>query len=219
MGAFGFVRSPQSEAGEPIARKIRSFANLPEGWHYGEGGPLSKSTIDAALDLASFLVPSVTNRIDAVPSQNLNVVILAQIGNEYMEVVIHPDQTCVVIRDGDEEDRTDHAALSLAQVKRMIQKMLGEACITQDGFIKKPSHTNLAGSPVQSFIPREEAFHWWTAPASTPAEFLYVTMHGSTTVARTPLENRRYTGGSTQTYYQPPTDRNTKRAHRAINAT
>lgn len=105
-----------------MEKKLASYTKLPEGWHYGSGGPISAETIKTASELAKFLAPSAT-KVDSAPGQNYEIIIAAEIGGEYIEVVVRQDRSCMLIRDNDDSD-TD-TILSLSQVKETIKGLMG----------------------------------------------------------------------------------------------
>jgi len=50
--------------------KILGFTELPTGWHYGNGGPISVDVVQIALDLNAYLVSSGLINTDAFPGAN-----------------------------------------------------------------------------------------------------------------------------------------------------
>lgn len=49
------TEKPVSQTAENTRSKIRNFAKLPIGWHYGEGGPIHGSVLDLGLAVEALL--------------------------------------------------------------------------------------------------------------------------------------------------------------------
>jgi hypothetical protein len=77
---------------------IRSFADLPEGWDYGEGDPIAKPVIDAALKWNSFLGLQ-GFRTDAFPGAEGEISVSASVDDHYLEVIVEADEKVSVAYD------------------------------------------------------------------------------------------------------------------------
>ena len=71
--------------------KIRSFADLPPGWDYGEGAAISVSVIRAAVEMVRFLVSLGASKIDASPDATGGVLVAASLRGQYTEVILGHD--------------------------------------------------------------------------------------------------------------------------------
>ena len=200
----------------PLENKIASYMNLQEGWHYGEGGPIPVETIRAALELVRFLSPLAT-KIDSVPGANREVVVAADLAGEYIEVVIRPDQSCMLIRDSDESDI--YMTLSLSQVKKTLSDVWRDQCVTTSGgSIKKHSSTSSADSPVRLFIIQAEASPLWIVTASNRYDSPYAITPRNIINQHISLESRLSTGSSPKNYCQIPTEGSQSALARATTA-
>jgi hypothetical protein len=81
---FSWVAAPLDE--DSTDNTIRSFAFLPLGWDYGNGGPIQKNIIDAAIEWNGFLGTQ-GFKTDAFPGGGGEIVISASFGDHYLEVI------------------------------------------------------------------------------------------------------------------------------------
>ena len=75
-----------SRSANTIEQRIRSYANLPEGWNYGDGGPLPEVLIEIALVWNEFLRNYPFSRRDTCPGDN-RITIGCGISFHYIEVI------------------------------------------------------------------------------------------------------------------------------------
>lgn len=71
--------------------KIRSFLELPIGWRYGFGGPISENNVIMALTLCNKII-NLGFDADAFPSPDGEILLTGYHGNEYITVMIYNDQ-------------------------------------------------------------------------------------------------------------------------------
>lgn len=77
---------------------IRSFANLKEGWNFGDGGPISQQVIDSALKFLDALLV-VGYAADAAPGVNGTICFGCDFGNWLIEFEVEADLTYRVMID------------------------------------------------------------------------------------------------------------------------
>lgn len=58
-----------------VAKKIRSFAELEEGWHFGDGVPATEEAIQAGLELLEFSLGRALYKCDAFPGLSGEVIL------------------------------------------------------------------------------------------------------------------------------------------------
>jgi hypothetical protein len=120
--------------GEPEAtteEMIASFSHLPDGWDYGEGGPIPEPVVQRALmwntlfRLLGFL------QTDASPGSDGEISITASYGDHYIEAIIEPDNTISVAYDFQRKQvfytlrRAPHEAMKI--VLALARKILWSA--------------------------------------------------------------------------------------------
>lgn len=72
-------------------RKIASFADLQDGWHYGAGGPMARETVDAAIRIVRKYNSLGFSRTDAFPGRDREILVTAYVGEHYIGVVAEPN--------------------------------------------------------------------------------------------------------------------------------
>jgi hypothetical protein len=86
-----YLGGTNSSVDSTTASTILSFRNLPAGWDYGIGGPLTGPVIQSALEWNSFLLALPFSYTDAFPGGSGELSVAAGRGDYYIEVVIEPD--------------------------------------------------------------------------------------------------------------------------------
>jgi hypothetical protein len=199
--AFGPYGVACSDAVNPVDAKIRSFAQLREGWRYVEGGPISQSTIASALQWRGFLTLRGITGIEAVPGAGREIVLAALISGRYTEIITEANGTFTVVRDHDDQEDLYESDLSMLEAKNLILGMLGKAWTTFAGSTRTNSFIITVGSQAPSSVTWEAASRWWTANALPPMVYPSAIMQGSTIETLIPLVNRQSSGGSMGKYY------------------
>jgi len=77
-----------SDSRDLPSEKIRSFADLPVGWHYGEGVPATKGTIDRALVLESEFHKFSFRKTNAFPGIDGEIRVTAYYQSIYVEMTL-----------------------------------------------------------------------------------------------------------------------------------
>ena len=174
-----------SSRSEVVVEKIQSFANLPKGWHYGEGGPISKRIIDSALMWYDLLVDAGMERVGATPSEDGAIVVSALIFGKYTEIISERNQTFTVVRDRENGHSTYKRALTEDQVRHWLNELLGRSWNTFAGFTLGSLTRTREDSVVRRLriLPGvvAEGFQLPNANVSAPVALPYASMVRSTT--------------------------------------
>jgi hypothetical protein len=166
----GFARRATMKSTDPVVEKIKSFNQLPQGWHFGDGGPIPLEVIDSALKWHCLLTEHGVTKIDASPSEFGSVLVAATLANHYTEIISEPDGKFTVTRDQRPERPTYCRGLSEAQVKALILQMAVESCNMFAGSIQASSFQNrenlgaTRSRTIPAAIPQD--FHWWNVAVS-----------------------------------------------------
>jgi hypothetical protein len=105
--------------------KISSFAQLPIGWHYGEGGPLSTNTIEAAKKVhCEFLLLGLT-KTDAFAGESMEVLVTAYKDNHYVGVIVEADGTFVLRYEESAQEKRYCEFNNLDAVRHEIRNIAG----------------------------------------------------------------------------------------------
>ena len=71
------------------AKQIRSFAHLPDGWHYGEGRGATREALSAALEIDELLIDRV-EEIEVFPAVDGGVLVSGYIDEHNLELTCAP---------------------------------------------------------------------------------------------------------------------------------
>jgi hypothetical protein len=119
--------------------KIRSFARLPPGWHYGAGKAALQETIDLAREYLLLFAQLGFVETDAFPGVDGEIMVSAYRGGHCVEVTLELDSTFTLTHQFDGSDRYHGAGLSSVTASQTLstisEKINQEACATSDWYI------------------------------------------------------------------------------------
>lgn len=126
-------RSPFSLVGGAVPaatktlRKIDSFRSLPEGWHYGEGGPIDPDTADRATDIYWCLLLNNFSQTDAFPGANGEIQIVAYSDDHFISIMIEPTGEYSLVHEiGNHDAREPIETSDVNSIKAVLQEIAGE---------------------------------------------------------------------------------------------
>jgi hypothetical protein len=96
---FPPAREATSQDHDAVLLKINSFSDLPVGWHYGEGGPISHLIIDMALRWYNLIISRVAHDVDVSPSESGAVLFGFTLAGRYTEVMCEADGYVTVVHE------------------------------------------------------------------------------------------------------------------------
>ncbi|MGD0418467.1 MAG: hypothetical protein ABSA68_02620 [Xanthobacteraceae bacterium] len=179
-----FIELPSALAAEASTpAKIISFSELPVGWHYGEGSPPTRSTIDLAQDLYWLLLAVGYKQTDAFPGIHGEVMVTGYWGHQYIELIAEKDDSISVHfeRNGKEiysegHHQFEEAAAALENFS-IDDDAVGAKWITSGSYTVNtstltPTKTALRVWPLE--IPMGQVFQSYNAPASMQSVVQYV---------------------------------------------
>lgn len=117
--------------GTKTEKKLRSFANLPAGWHYGRGGPIGHLALSTAEEVYWQLLMVGLTRTDAFPGVDGEVVIAAYQGetgkpNHYVAVEISADGVLSLTHEVDDNECCSLDQSTLREIKTALRKVSDE---------------------------------------------------------------------------------------------
>ncbi len=121
---------------ELTSQKIRRFANLREGWHYGEGERIATQTIEQALSLEAFAQENGLRETDAFPGTAGEVRITIYEGAEYLEFTIEPDRSITFVHERDGKEINSIESMSIEDAKRRIIEHRDRKCDLSESSIQ-----------------------------------------------------------------------------------
>lgn len=80
-----------------IKKQLLSFAELPQGWHYGSGGPIPHERIALALSWNEWLTENGWDDTFAFPGENKEILLSSLQDSTCLDIVLESDDTFTVI--------------------------------------------------------------------------------------------------------------------------
>lgn len=123
-------------------KKVNSFAALPLGWHYGTGGPASRSIIEKSLEYIAHFVSLGFSKTDAFAGEDGQVLVSAYMDEYCLEITIETDHSFTVSCDFQgsskffEPDLSE--AVALNELRQLATEIVKEECAT---FVWSASNT------------------------------------------------------------------------------
>ena len=111
-------------AGEQTASKIRSFRNLPRGWHYGQGIAISRDIVEKALSIHSFMLTLGFADTNTFPGVGGEILLTFYYNNHCIEVTIEPNGYYSIIHEKGTE--TLSSVSETDDPESSLNKMAGE---------------------------------------------------------------------------------------------
>lgn len=113
--------------GKSTEEKIRSFANLPNGWDYGQGGPIPQHTRELALAWNRILQTQL-GETDAFPGGEGEIVIATGDDPHYLELIIEPDNSVSLAYDFQGKQAFYRPNMSAIEAVQAIIELTGQIC-------------------------------------------------------------------------------------------
>jgi hypothetical protein len=194
--------------------KILDFADVPQGWHFGEGDSISAGAIRDAAKLHEAFLLNGFYETDAFPGLAGEVRVTAYHKNQYFEFTreINGEWSFIYELDGAIEEELD--CLTMAQAQEIIKNASINIWNTSDIFQDNIGIPGGEDSKALLFDPRATAgFRWWNGLAPH-CKGLYASTSGYFIPT---LENLQSFGHSRMRYYQTPPQSSKSQAIRMTN--
>ena len=105
-----------------IAERIRSFAVLPDGWHYGTGVGAVDAAVNAAHYINLLLADYGARNIEVFPAVDGGIVVSGYHGQDTIEILCHPTGLMDLVHEVDDDIVKERNRVS----KNDIEKFLGD---------------------------------------------------------------------------------------------
>ena len=112
-----------AESGTSQSAKIRSFAQLPDGWHYGEGCAATEQAVTAALDVNAQFLMHIPDAVEAFPAVDGGVMVGGYWGGHTLEIVCGPSGRLDMVHELDDEVAAERSDVSLDEVTAYMGEM------------------------------------------------------------------------------------------------
>ena len=113
-----------SSVSDPVVRTILGFGELETGWQFGDGLPISRVTIEFALQVKSLLRYYGAQRFEAFPRQDGTIVIAGYSGDDTLNVTCHSSGRVDVLAECGDDEIEDRESCSVSKLS-LIAKGLG----------------------------------------------------------------------------------------------
>ncbi len=144
--------------------KIRSFAQLPDGWHYGEGCAATEQAVTAALDVNAQFLMHIPDAVEVFPAVDGGVMVCGYWRDHMLEIICGPSGRLDMVHELDDEVTDERGDVSLDEVTAYMGEM---------GW--KPQK-NLSGCSIPgTSVSTEGDSRVWLSSHRPEGEFLYST--------------------------------------------
>jgi hypothetical protein len=127
-----FRHMTRSFKSNETTRKIRSFANLKDGWHFGEGSLISEEAIFDALFLHVQILMAGFTETDAFPGLSGEIQVTAYWNENYFEFTREPDGRWTFIHENSDEEKESGSNLSREYATTIAANLRDQICNTSD---------------------------------------------------------------------------------------
>lgn len=135
--------------------KINSFAELPAGWHFGEGMPPSPDRVKNARLLHFEFVRSGFTRTNAFPGIDGQIMVTAYRGSEYHEFSLELDGSLDYVFELGNEEQDCKENLSLEEALEIVRELANIVWLTLESsttLILTPTRVTLKAMPSGTLL-------------------------------------------------------------------
>ena len=159
-----------------IENKIRAFSQLPLGWYYGEGGPITDEVINVSLELFRYARELMFFEFEPFPGANGELLLSIYKGDYTLDLMVEPDLSITATLERGKEEVYDDEGLSVAEAKRRIHDLRKQIWMQSDSFTPGTTVPNLVDSRASrsSHLVTAQAFQSSIVNASSTLTSQYV---------------------------------------------
>ena len=128
--------------------KLKSFASLPQGWRFGEGGPISSDAITLGVNWVKYAESVGITRANAFAGPDLEIAVTFYRDDRSIEITLESDRSITFAEDCGDEQLTFVENLGLEQVINKIWAFQFPHQIFVEYSIRETTIPRAAGSLV-----------------------------------------------------------------------
>ena len=182
---------------------IDSLLELPEGWHYGEGGGATRASAETAKIIDACFLKTDVRIIEVFPCLNGGILVCGRHKNEDVEVLCHQDGRLIdLCHEIDDEPVHEENNITIQQASRYLEELSWERKLS--GWFTQNTSAGIGGDlkagPSKILVMAAEPHYFAQSVPEREAKRNVVMLSSFTT--RKPLARRRFYGASTQMKYQ-----------------
>ena len=99
--------------GKSQAAKIRSFAQLPDGWHYGEGCAATGEAMGVAVEVDALFLMYGADAVEVFPDVDGGILVSGYRESESLEVLCGPSGRLTIVHEVEDEVVADRGDVSI----------------------------------------------------------------------------------------------------------
>ncbi len=152
----------------PTPLKLQSFRNLPVGWHYGQGVPLSEEVVDKAEQIYEQLMFLGFTRTNAFAGVDGDAQIAAYHREHHLSITIEPNMSFSLEHEVSGKEVLNHENLKLAELKSKLRGIAKAIWSTSGSSTQQTSTRSpdiFGTSNLRENHPMDQECHWFTLAA------------------------------------------------------
>lgn len=100
---------------------IKTYLNLPIGWHYGEGGPMTEGVVNTSLELLEYANRQLAlYEFEPFPGVGGELLLSIHKGGYTLDLTVEPDLSITATLERGKEEIYDYEGLSVDEAKQKI---------------------------------------------------------------------------------------------------
>ena len=108
---------------QAVEKRIKEFANLPNGWHFGEGVCATKTAVQQALDVNALFEDYGARVTEAFPCVDGGVLVCGYQGTDVLEVQCDPNSDLHLDHERNGVHVDEQEAISIDDIERYLGKL------------------------------------------------------------------------------------------------
>ena len=110
-----------ARAGRSRETQIRSFAQLPDGWHYGEGCGATEKAIETALEVNSLLLECNAHEVEVFPGVDGGILLSGYQEDDTLQVRCDPSGRMDMLHEVNDEVFNEQRRVSLEEIGTYLE--------------------------------------------------------------------------------------------------
>lgn len=107
----------------PSIVKVRKFNSLAQGWHYGEGGPISRAVIESAEIVIRNLAEAGFTKTDVFPNEGGEVLVTAYHLEHYIGIAVDPSGNLALNYEIDGHQESYNEEINFLSLKQILKRI------------------------------------------------------------------------------------------------
>jgi hypothetical protein len=166
-------------------QKVSEFADLAEGWHFGEGVAPSQGRIGQAIGFLEYASFCGLERANAFPGVRGQVEVTFYNGDRMLEITIETDNSITIAEDRENEQLSFEENLSTSDAYQRLEEFSQNIWVSSGHFIVNTTIRNVkvAGSLVSPWIfaaASQSPLLIWNAHVTQAVQYAHILLRTTT---------------------------------------